>query len=67
MFIKVENGDAINLDEVTSVTFHERGKVANLYSCGVLIAADSAVAYDYFRNEGLYVKVPVREESVQAG
>ncbi len=67
MFIEVENGDAVNLDEVTSVTFSHRQKTANLYSCGVLITADSAVAYDYFQNKELYVKVPAREVAVQAG
>lgn len=66
MFIKLEIGDAINLDEVTSVVFDHRRKTASLLSCGVLIAGDSAIAYDYFQDEKLYVTVPVRE-SVQVG
>lgn len=49
MYLEIEGGTLVNLDEITTVEFIETRKIVNLWSCGVIIVAESHIAWRYFK------------------
>ncbi len=51
MYLALENGHLLNIDMVSNVEFREIGEHAGKAICwgyGVILAAESKVAFDYF-------------------
>ena len=60
MYLKLSNGNLLNLDLVTDVIFHELDKSATLMGYGVVLSANNKDAFKYFRSlpDDKFVKVP---------
>ena len=52
MFLKLPNGNLLNLDHVTDILFNEQKKTATLMGYGINLVADSPEAFKYFTGEG---------------
>ncbi len=61
-YILTEDGRLINADLITDVRFVDREKNAYCYCSGILIVADSAAAYDYFKKIVDSIPPPVPEK-----
>lgn len=48
MFLEVEGEKLINVDSIGQVELKHAKKEATLWSGGIIIVADSRIAYDYF-------------------
>jgi len=64
MFLKLEDGSLVNVQLIDRVELkhHGQGKSATLWAAGIVIAADSHIAYRFFteaiESRGLLVTLP---------
>lgn len=60
MFLKLEDGTLVNTQLIDRVEFNHKAhaRTATLWAGGVVIVADSRIAYLYYSDDSLLVKSP---------
>jgi hypothetical protein len=57
MFLKLKNGNLINLDLVSDVILHETRKTVTLMGYQLVLATESREAYEYYYGKNAQAKI----------